>query len=133
MKTYNIFQMIEGRQLKIGHIENVVSESNAIELFSHATGIDKELLTAQVDRNSLRGNYKWHEDAGHSWLKVLLEEVKESGVEITPYSYKDETFAYLEEDQDAGTFLKSIGHTGFLDVQTIWDGDHSRIRNLQSY
>ena len=47
------------------------------------------------------------EDPGHGWLKVPLAELDVLGIrgQITPYSYINGEYAYLEEDVDAGTYL----------------------------
>jgi len=51
--------------------------------------------------------YTFYEDPGHGWLRVPLAELAELGIEgaITPYSYQDNEFAYLEEDCDAAAFI----------------------------
>lgn len=56
-------------------------------------------------------------DPGHSWLKVsaneLLEAIK-AGCNFTSCSYYDpaDKTAYLEEDIDAGAFLKWLRNNG---------------------
>jgi hypothetical protein len=46
-------------------------------------------------------------DPGHGWLRVPLGEIAALGIEaeISPYSFIDGRFAYLEEDCDAGRYL----------------------------
>lgn len=48
------------------------------------------------------------ESPRHSWLRVSLSELEEFGIlaDISPFSYTDGEFAYLEEDLDMGTFLE---------------------------
>ena len=55
--------------------------------------------------------YTFYEDPGHGWLAVPIKELKQLGIweKITVYSYMDEQFVYLEEDQDMDTFLNTIG------------------------
>ena len=45
----------------------------------------------------------------HSWLRVPLSELDALGIrdDITEYSYKDNLYAYLEEDCDLRTFLEA--------------------------
>jgi len=45
----------------------------------------------------------------HSWLRVPLSELDELGISdnITEYSYKDNLYAYLEEDCDLTTFIEA--------------------------
>ena len=49
------------------------------------------------------------EDPGHGWLRVPLADVAALGIqdEITPYSFVDNDYAYLEEDCDYGTFMNA--------------------------
>ena len=55
-------------------------------------------------------NYTFYSDAGHGWLAVPLDEISALGLHhiISPYSYLDENFAYLEEDSDAPKFDKAL-------------------------
>ena len=59
--------------------------------------------------------YRYHQDPGHGWIQVTLDELKQAGVlhSITPYSYIDlrNEIAYLEEDCDAATFVNAAGIT----------------------
>jgi hypothetical protein len=52
--------------------------------------------------------YIFHEDGGHGWLQVPLEELQELNIDdqISSYSYVDDDYVYLEEDQDMSIFLK---------------------------
>jgi len=58
--------------------------------------------------NKLKFNY--HQDAGHGWLAVKIDLIRELNIsdKITSYSYMKNEYAYLEEDQDAGTFSKAF-------------------------
>ncbi|MCA9872109.1 MAG: hypothetical protein KC441_00580 [Anaerolineales bacterium] len=58
-------------------------------------------------------------DPGHGWLKVPLGELTTLGIqsEITTYSFVDGRFVYLEEDQDAGTYLVARRAQGYPDPQ----------------
>ena len=49
------------------------------------------------------------EDPGHGWLRVPLADVAALGIqdEITPYSFIDNDYAFLEEDCDYGTFMNA--------------------------
>jgi hypothetical protein len=53
--------------------------------------------------------YTLHEDAGHSWLEVPIQELLALGIaqNISPFSYTDGAHAYLEEDMDMQTFLRA--------------------------
>lgn len=58
-------------------------------------------------------SYPFHSDAGHGWLEVPMQELKELGIDqaISPYSYisEDEQTAYLEEDCDCSTWAVAYG------------------------
>ena len=84
----------------------------------------------------------WEVDSGHAWLRVDLADLFRSGIyeDISSYSYVDAArgVAYLEEDCDAGTYLKAIGwddrpqdERGPTKENYI-DGD-SWVRNLPSF
>lgn len=82
--------------------------------------------------------YDSYSDSGHGWLKVALSELValNIAVEITEYSYMSEDakgrkWAYLEEDCDAGTFLRAKGGDIYLRSHNA-DG-HSVIRRYPSY
>ena len=53
--------------------------------------------------------YTFHADASHGWLAVSLNELIELDVKPSSYSYFDKAneIVYLEEDQDAGLFIKA--------------------------
>ena len=53
--------------------------------------------------------FTFHSDPGHGWLEVPRKMLTELGIdgEITGYSYQRGGLAYLEEDCDAGTFIKA--------------------------
>lgn len=55
--------------------------------------------------------FKVYSDPGHGWLRVTPKDVYDIGLtkaHFTPFSYRtqDDKFWYLEEDQDAGLFVK---------------------------
>ena len=87
----------------------------------------------------------WEVDSGHAWLRVDMADLFRSGIyeDISSYSYVDAArgVAYLEEDCDAGTYLKAIGWDEIPDYikadleptkENYVDGD-SWVRNLPSF
>ena len=54
--------------------------------------------------------YEFHSDAGHAWLAVPIKELEELNIanKISTFSYMKDGVAYLEEDCDAGIFIKSF-------------------------
>jgi len=78
----------------------------------------------------------FHSDPGHGWLAVKLSELKMLGIEtqISSYSYVKGKTVYLEEDCDAGLFIKAAKAKGFtVEVQSGKQRDRSPIRSFQSY
>jgi len=55
-------------------------------------------------------NFVFHTDPGHGWVEVPFQMLQLLGIteEITRYSYRQDQTCYLEEDQDAETFVKAI-------------------------
>ncbi len=53
-------------------------------------------------------------DPGHGWLKVPLTDIAALGIEaqITPYSFIEGQYAYLEEDLDAPGYLEALTTQG---------------------
>lgn len=54
-------------------------------------------------------------DDGHGWLEVELRDLRALGIakEITSYSYMTTKSAFLEEDSDAGVFIKAAESAGW--------------------
>jgi hypothetical protein len=52
----------------------------------------------------------FHSDPGHAWLQVPLRTIDALGIaaDISDYSYRDRTNAYLEEDCDAWVFIRAF-------------------------
>ena len=68
--------------------------------------------------------FTFHVDLGHAWLKVSLDQVKKVGLtheSFSQYSFYKNNYKgpdlYLEEDQDAGRFIKAFEETnGFAPI-----------------
>ena len=78
--------------------------------------------------------YRFHCDAGHGWLEVERAEVErlELAGRISAYSYERGGKLYLEEDCDAGLFIKAAGlERG--QIADVDDGDQSPIRAYARY
>tara|TARA_R110000796_G_C14502408_1_gene429017 strand:- start:719 stop:1033 length:315 start_codon:yes stop_codon:yes gene_type:complete len=60
-----------------------------------------EMLAARV--------FVFYSDPGHGWLEVPRAWLDLLGLQdkISPYSYKTDRYAYLEEDCDAGVFINA--------------------------
>jgi hypothetical protein len=73
----------------------------------------------------------FHTDPAHGWLQVPLSEVEQLHIEVSKYSYRDDKFAYLEEDCDAPKFIRAMGdEVAYIEKHTNHD---SFIRNLDQY
>jgi len=54
--------------------------------------------------------FTFYADAGHAWLKVTLEDLRDVNLSlynISSYSYRREDNFYLEEDMDASVFFSA--------------------------
>ena len=71
--------------------------------------------------------YKFISDSGHGWLRVPIGELEPH--EYTRYSYRNEDYAFLEEDCDAGKFLATLEEGTYQIIPVYMDGV-SWIRNL---
>lgn len=51
----------------------------------------------------------------HSWLRVPLQDLAVLGIEdfISPFSFYDNQYAYLEEDRDMGVYTTLAGNAGY--------------------
>ena len=80
--------------------------------------------------------FKFHYDAGHGWLKVHLTDIYDVALspdDFTRFSYRNGDWFYLEEDLDAGTFIREWERRGdgYLRIAAhIDDGYSSPIRNF---
>ena len=76
-------------------------------------------------------------DAGHGWISVALKDLKTLGIEkdISEFSYMNKNCAFLEEDCDAGKFLRAARNAGWnvSIVASKSDVDYSPIRSLCRY
>jgi hypothetical protein len=86
----------------------------------------------------LKSTYNFFSDPSHAWLQVRKDEVDRLGIGqlVSSYSYIDRRreYIYLEEDVDAGIFLKAKDEKGevFKFIESHTDTP-SPIRNLDNY
>ena len=84
----------------------------------------------------MQTSYLVYGDPQHAWVKVPMKVLKELGIEgkITDYSYRKGDFAYLEEDQDASTFINALLERGITPkFRENYSDRQSRIRNFDCY
>ena len=79
--------------------------------------------------------YQFISDSGHGWLKVRHSELKELGIqdEISPYSYSNGVWAYLEEDCDVDVLINAIGGIDKLDIRVDYIDGHCYVRDYNRY
>lgn len=95
-------------------------------------------MNGRIIKKYMRKHYKFdvYADCGHSWLKVPMKMINDFGIRknFSSYSYKRGDFAYLEEDCDAGIFIKSLDEMK-IDYNFRWHNTEkrSKIRNYESF
>lgn len=83
----------------------------------------------------MKKKYRFIEDPGHGWLEVDRAEIKRLGVEaqISAWSYIKGDKAYLEEDCDAGVFLRAKTEAGEeFELVEVYQ-DPTPVRNYRSW
>ena len=85
----------------------------------------------------MRKSFEFYSDPSHGWLKVDKRDILALSIQekITSFSYKNGRSVYLEEDQDAGQFLKAYETAyGFKPTIKYHSGNRtSRIRKYPAY
>ena len=80
--------------------------------------------------------YNVYADPSHAWVKVKVAELDKLGISkyITPFSYVRGDYAYLEEDQDASTFIDELERRGVSPKFKFHRTDkQSKIRGYASF
>ena len=75
-------------------------------------------------------------DPSHGWLEVPISLLVEFKIahKITPYSYRHDKLAYLEEDCDAGQFLQAAKEVGMeVSIRDRQSNYPSEIREYDNY
>jgi hypothetical protein len=78
----------------------------------------------------------FHTDAGHGWLEVAIDDIRELQITnlISGYSYVKGERAFLEEDCDASQFMQSAKAKGWiLNVTEKHTNGDSFVRSLNSF
>jgi hypothetical protein len=81
--------------------------------------------------------FKFYSDPGHGWMAVKRKLIEELGLKftITPYSYQKGHTVYLEEDCDAGNFMKALREQKGMEIKTLekFTDNRSPIRSYDPY
>ena len=86
------------------------------------------------DQNILQLTF--HSDPGHGWLQVPHSLIWELGIQsdISPYSYADDSYVYLEEDCDYSVFMRAIEAKGLeLKLNERSSDVESKIRDMRQF
>lgn len=85
----------------------------------------------------MKKKFDFYADPSHGWLKVPIAMLSRLGIEnkISYYSYMRGGFVYLEEDDDAATFIRAYNDAyGFKPSFRSHYGDRmSKIRGYNRY
>lgn len=84
----------------------------------------------------MKKSYVFYTDPGHGWLRVPHSHIKKLGLEymITSFSYRNSTYAYLEEDSDMPLFTKTAQERGWvLWIERKNSNTSSKIRKMDKY
>jgi len=78
--------------------------------------------------------YTYHQDPGHGWIEVPIEEVKRLGINPSRFSYRKDETAYLEEDCDAGQFIQAKKAAGEpYTIREVHSNRDSFIRSMRRF
>jgi hypothetical protein len=85
-----------------------------------------------------RQTLTFYSDPAHAWMRVPLSKVREAekymGEYITTCSYQRNLHVYLEEDQDAGVYLRYLERIGQpFKINERHTDNQSRIRGYDRY
>jgi hypothetical protein len=77
------------------------------------------------------------QDSGHAWVRFPLKRLEKMGImnKISAYSYQRTTWAYLEEDCDAGVLVEALKADGYTikDIKVYHTDRRSKIRGYSSF
>lgn len=81
-------------------------------------------------------NYKYFQDPSHGWIEVPVAELRRLKIDdkISPYSYRNGHFVYLEEDCDASLWAqaKSLADEQY-ELDDLWTNNDSIVRTFKAY
>jgi hypothetical protein len=84
-----------------------------------------------------QAEFKFYSDPGHGWMAVKRKMLDELGIKftITHFSYQKGKTVYLEEDCDAGIFMKALREQRGLEIKIVEKSTDNRspIRSYEPY
>lgn len=80
-------------------------------------------------------NFRFISDPGHGWIEVPMTMIDQLGIKqkISPYSYRNGAFAYLEEDCDAYEFVQACKSQGITPTFNQVYEEHTAIRSYARF
>ncbi len=82
----------------------------------------------------MQSEYTFFSDPGHGWIQVPLQEIERLGIRPSPYSYRDDSYGYLEEDCDYSLWIKAKqANDEPFTVKEIASDEDSFVRNLPHF
>ena len=94
-----------------------------------------ETMTGQVSRVNFREiTCTWFFDPGHAWLQVNKQTLSDFGLtpaDFSEFSRTDGHDLYLEEDCDAGIFIRAVGDKAELIFNEQECTDKFSVRAMQ--
>lgn len=85
----------------------------------------------------MRNTFNFYCDPGHGWLKVNIDETIELGIyyKISPFSFRDKSNLFLEEDCDAPLFINAYKNKFRKEPKLKFHQSNrlSKIRKLMSF
>ena len=148
---YGDYKIIEGRS-HIGFIEynadytrhkyaiyingvgKLTSQGYDVFNFTTAKKVLKEYMSQPEKKEYMsqpeKVEYVFYSDPAHEWLRVPLNEVLPD-MNISKFSYRDNQYAYLEEDSDAGKWMDK--NPDAIIRYKVLDLTYNFIRSLPRY
>ena len=80
--------------------------------------------------------YKYFQDPGHGWIEVPIAELRRLNIDdkISPYSYRNGHFVYLEEDCDASAWSQAKRAAGEeYEIIELHTNNDSIVRSFRGY
>lgn len=92
--------------------------------------------TARRKGTTMKTTFTFYCDPSHGWLKISVNDLAAVGLttaDISHYSYRKNNSLYLEEDQDAGIFLKAFEakHGAKPAIKESYTNRDSHIRRME--
>jgi hypothetical protein len=92
-------------------------------------------MAIKQEQHPMRKKYTFFDDPGHAWLEVPMADLERLAIDgaISGFSFIHGRMAYLEEDQDAGTFMDAAKANGWIVQFNEVHQDPTPIRDYAHY